>query len=172
VSKRKHDYEAMNNRSISFFLLVVFTSCTYNNVIKPEKNNELIPPQAPTKWQLIQMTGNIANDPPVTGSNMDWQEWYILYPNHSFTKTRVRDKVTTSASGSYAMVTSSDGQYLELSYPTNNNLIGNCSAEPKEFLVIKSEDELASTWSACDGPGLLYKKVKNKDATEKSGRKS
>jgi len=78
---------------------------------------------------------------------MDWQEWHILNPDHSFIKTRVRDNVTTSASGTYSVVTLSEEQFLELSYPSDNKLIGNCSAEPKELLSIKSKDELAGTWS-------------------------
>jgi len=159
----------MNNRIILLFFLIASVSCTYNNVQLEKKG---INPTEPEKWQLVQMSGNIANVPPVTGSDMEWQEWYVLYPDDTFIKTRVRNNATTSADGSYSLVTLSGEQFLELTYPSGNELIGNCSAETKELLVIKSDDELASTWQMCDGPGLIYKKEKSNDKPEKSGRKS
>jgi len=86
----------MNHRPIVFFLIVVSSACTYNNVIEPQKK-WVDPVQAPEKWQLIEMTGDIANRPPSTGGDMEWQEWYMLFPDHSFTKARVRDQVTSSS---------------------------------------------------------------------------
>jgi hypothetical protein len=154
----------MNNLPILFFFLIALISCTYNNIAKPEKKG--INPEQPEKWQLIEMSGSIANVPPLTGSDMDWQEWYVFNRDHSFTKTRVRNNATTSANGIYSVVTLSGEQFLELTYPTGNELIGNCTAEAKELLSIESEDELASTWRMCDGPGLIYKKVKNNDVEE------
>lgn len=169
VSKGKPWYNIMKNHPISLFLIIALASCTYNNVeLQKTGINSENGINQPEKWQLVEIYGSIANDPPLTGSNMGMQEWYVFYPDHSFTKTQVRDNVTTTASGSYAVVTSSDGQYLELTYPSDNKLIGNCTAEPKELLSIKS-DRLANTWSMCDGPGLIYKKVKNNVVLEKSG---
>ena len=142
-----------NQCALLFFLALA--ACTFNNV-QPEKRGVAL--EQPEKWQLVEMSGNIANVPPATGNNMTWQEWYVLYPDHSFTKTRVRDNITTSANGSYSVI-SSDKQYLELMYPSDNTLIGNCTAEAKELFAI-FENKIVSTWSMCDGPGLTYKKVK------------
>jgi len=150
----------MNNRRSLLLFLIAFASCTYNNVDLETQGINL---KQPEKWQLVEMTGNIANVPPLTESKMPWQEWYVFYPDHSFSKIRVRDNVTIDANGSYRVVTLSDGQYLELLYPSVNDLIGNCSAEAKELLAIKHDDELIGTWWACDGPGLFYKKVKSHD---------
>lgn len=140
----------MKTKLILLFLIGILVSCM------SEKNLK----ECPEKWQLIEMSGNIANVPPSTGSDMSWQEWYLLNPDNTFTKTRERDNVTTEENGTYAIVTLSDGNYLELVYSSKNDMVGNCLNEPKEFLKINSEDELLTgTWSACDGPGLIYEKV-------------
>ena len=148
----------MKNPIILTFVLGSLLSCASDDEIAieqcPEKR-QLIP----EKWQLIRMSGNVANIPPSTGTDMAWQEWYLLYPDDTFNKTRERHNVITEEQGTYAIVTLSDGEYLELAYKSKNDLIGNCTIEAKELLKIKSEDEMIGTWSACDGPGLFYEKV-------------
>jgi hypothetical protein len=138
----------MNYRTVLAFLICILISCS------GDKDG-----QCPQKWQLTSMSGNIADVPPSTGGDMAWQEWYLLYANNKFTKTRTRGNVTTEEGGTYAFVILSDGQYLELVYESENDLIGNCTGDTKELLRRYSEDTLTGTWSACDGPGLVYEKV-------------
>ncbi len=145
----------MKNQIILTFLIGILVSCSSDKEIDIEP--------CPVKWQLVRMSGNIANIPPSTGSDMAWQEWYVLYPDDTFIKTRERDNAVNEEKGTYAIVTLSDGEYLELTYKLKNDLIGNCSIDAKELLKINSEDELIGTWWACDGPGLFYEKVKCKD---------
>lgn len=147
----------MRKQIILPFLVYTLMSCSSGKVDVE---------QCPEKWQLIEMTGNISNVPPSVGSNMTWQEWYLLYPNSTFTKTRERDNVIKEETGTYAIVTLSDGKYLELEYKAKNDLVGNCTSEAKELLKINSENEMIGTWLACDGPGLLYKKVDNNCLTK------
>ncbi|MEK6478109.1 hypothetical protein WJR50_11260 [Catalinimonas sp. 4WD22] len=111
------------------------------------------------KWKLVQMSGSIANVPPTTGSDMPWQEYYVLYTDSTFLKSRTVGGVEEQAGGTYAFVVLEDGEYLELSYASDNELIGNCSQEAKEFLYLENEDKLIGTWWACDGPGLVYQRV-------------
>ena len=133
------------------FLIGTLISCSSDNAIDTE--------QCPEKWQLIRMSGSEAIIPPSTGIHMAWRESYLLYPDNTFIKTRERDNVVTEGKGTYAIVSLSDGEYLELVYKSKNDLIGNCTIEPKELLKINSEDEMIGTWWACDGPGLFYEKV-------------
>lgn len=105
------------------------------------------------------MSGNIAGIPPATGDNMDWQEYYQLNSDETFLKSRERDGVVSEQRGTYTFITSADGNYLELIYDENNDLIGNCTAEAKEILFLTSENELKATWDTCDGPGLLYERI-------------
>ncbi|MEQ1586298.1 MAG: hypothetical protein ABL895_10490 [Cyclobacteriaceae bacterium] len=132
----------------NFKLLVLFSliSCASDGNLCPEK------------WQLVKMTGNVAGVPPSTGSNMGWQECYLLYPDNTFKKIREQNNQTTEVDGSYKELPLSDGVYLELVFKNDNNLIGSCSGDKKELLK-KSTDQLISTWWNCDGPGLFYEKT-------------
>ena len=114
----------------------------------------------PQKWQLMEMPGNIADVPPSTGSDMAWQEYYLLYSDSIFIKSREEKNVITEETGRFAFVTLSDGKYLELIYELNNDQIGNCTSEAKELLKLATENKLIGTWWACDGPGLVYERTK------------
>lgn len=90
---------------------------------------------------------------------MAWQETFVLNEDHTFRKVREQSGEIKEASGTYAFVKLSDGKYLELTYNTENELIGNCTGESKELLRLQDENKLTGTWQACDGPGLVYKRV-------------
>lgn len=105
------------------------------------------------------MSGSIANVLPSTGSDMAWQEYYLLSADGTFIKYRERDNEVKVESGTFTYINLSDGKYLELVYPADNELVGNCTQEPKELLKSESENMLIGTWWACDGPGLKYKRV-------------
>ena len=115
--------------------------------------------QYPQKWQLVKTTGQVANAAPLTGAAMPWQEDYLLNSDGTFTKSRSQDGAVTEASGSYAFENLSDGNYLILTFNSENALIGNCTAEPKEVLAVQTNEVLHSTWNACDGPGLEYRRI-------------
>ncbi|WP_221394596.1 hypothetical protein [Dyadobacter sp. NIV53] len=113
----------------------------------------------PQKWQLVSMTGNVANIPPQTGSDMSWQEFYLFNADGTFSKTRERDGVTKTITGKFSFKNIGQENYMELTYDEDSELIGNCYATATEELIIKSDIQLANTWNACDGPGLMYNKV-------------
>ncbi|MEO0331621.1 MAG: hypothetical protein AAF223_08030 [Bacteroidota bacterium] len=143
-----------------FGLLLIFAACSDSQTIDPESSQSTDNTTSYLdKWQLVEMSGSIANVPPTTGSEMAWQEYYLLYDDNTFTKVREQDDDTKEASGTYEFITLPDGEYLELSYPLENELIGNCTSESKELLSVQSEGKLIGTWWACDGPGLVYEKV-------------
>lgn len=134
-------------------------SCSPDVRTDSEELETSLQQQFPQRWKLKQMSGNITGLPPATGSKMDWQEDYLLNSDKTFVKSRQRNGVVSEQSGSYTFFTTTDGTYLELVYNKSNNLIGNCTAEPKEILFFTSTNELTSTWAACDGPGLLYERL-------------
>lgn len=105
------------------------------------------------------MTGNVANIPPQTGSDMSWQEFYLFNADGTFSKTRERDGVTKTITGKFSFKNIGQENYMELTYDEDSELIGNCYATATEELIIKSDIQLANTWNACDGPGLMYNKV-------------
>ena len=109
------------------------------------------------KWTLVSMSGSIPNSE-TTGAAMEWQEFYLFNTNGTFTKSRERNSVKTSISGTYTTTTQSDGTSFELTYPNDSEIIGSCYGNPKEVLFLNANNSLSSTWSYCDGPVLKYKK--------------
>jgi hypothetical protein len=109
------------------------------------------------KWILTQMTGMTANSQ-TTGSDMEWQEFYILNANGTFKKSREKDGFVIEITGTYNWINSSKSTVLILTYSIDSEIIGSCSSELKEELNFQSENVLLSTWQQCDGPGLKYEK--------------
>jgi hypothetical protein len=113
------------------------------------------------KWILTQMTGMTANSQ-TTGSEMQWQEFYVLDANGTFTKSREKDGFVIEITGTYSQINSLTGTVLLFTYSINSDIIGSCSSELKEELNFLSENVLLSTWQQCDGPGLKYEKEDQK----------
>ena len=149
---------------IGITLAFTFFSCSSQDEMAPDSARTDNAAEPVQKWQLVLMSGNFSGVPPEVGADMDWQEHYLLYADETFTKIREWDGDTTEERGTYAVITLEDGDYLELTYPADNELIGNCSSEPKELLYLKSSDQLIGTWQACDGPGLVYEKVEAEES--------
>ncbi|MBE9491359.1 MAG: hypothetical protein IMY70_00620 [Bacteroidetes bacterium] len=138
---------------------LIFISILTCTLFSCSKDDEFDFEQYPQKWQLIKMTGQIPNSE-TTGTNMEWQEYYILNSNGTFTKSRERRGILTEVSGTFVFKDLSDKKYLELTYESDNAIIGSCFSEPGESLWLKSENRLMGTWSYCDGPGLEYERIK------------
>ena len=111
------------------------------------------------KWQLTEMSGSVINSV-TTGPKMYWQEFYVFNTDGTFVKTRIKDNTTTTASGTFSVVTILDETHLELTYSESSTLVGSCYGNLKEDLFINNNNLLVSTWQNCDGPGLVYQKKK------------
>ena len=109
------------------------------------------------KWTLVKMSGTLSNSE-TTGMAMEWQESYLLNANGTFAKSRERNAIKTTISGTYVATNRPDGIYLELTYPNDSEIIGSCYGNLKEELYIAESNTLSSTWKNCDGPALEYKK--------------
>ncbi|TDE42022.1 hypothetical protein E0I26_15000 [Flavobacterium rhamnosiphilum] len=141
----------MKNLVILVAFLSVFSSCSKDDAVTMDSTGYY------GKWTLVSMSGSIPNSE-TTGAAMEWQEFYLFNTNGTFTKSRERNLVKTSISGTYTTTTQSDGIYFELTYPNDSELIGNCYGNLKEVLYLTVNNSLSSTWKSCDGPGLEYKK--------------
>jgi len=140
----------MKKLNILFLLLIILFSCSDDDQ-SSLKNYQ-------GKWELTQMTGSIQNSE-TTGSDIEWQEFYLLNANGTFIKSRERNGVVTEISGTYSLVNSSNNNSLQFTYNSESEIIGTCSSELKEELHFQSENILFSNWEQCDGPGLKYEKV-------------
>jgi hypothetical protein len=112
----------------------------------------------PQEWKLTSMSGQISNAPP-TIPGEDWQESYLLNSDGTFTKTRIRNGVLSEATGTFIFKDLSDGKYLELTFETGISIIASCT-QGVEMIRVLSEKMMSSTWSACDGPGMEYERIK------------
>lgn len=140
-------------KKIIFFLFAIIfvTSCDKNS--DSALDSEII-----GNWILVEMSGSIPNSQ-ATGSDMEWQEVYVLKADGRFLKSRERDGVIIEASGTYNITNSSNEVLLELVFENDSEIIGSCHSNLKEFMVIQSKNTFSSTWLACDGPGLVYKNL-------------
>lgn len=149
-------------RTILFTVLAVglLASCTKEIQSNSEKldNDDSNNLEYPQKWQLVAMSGSMVNSQTV-GEDMAWQESYVLNSDKTFVKSRTEDGKRIEVGGTYAFTEISDEEYLELSYTSDHEIIGNCTGDTKEMLLILSATKMSGTWSACDGPGLEYEKV-------------
>lgn len=127
-------------------------SCSSDSASIDDPNENTSYPQ---KWVLVQMSGSFFNSQ-TTGEDMDWQEFYILQNDRTFTKSRTFEGRVLEASGTYQFLETGSEKQLELTYKSESTLIGNCSPELNELLIITSPTSISNTWSACDGPGLKY----------------
>jgi hypothetical protein len=135
---------------ILFLFLATLLSCS-NNDVSTSKDYQ-------GKWQLTQMTGRTANSE-TTGSNMEWQESYLLNADGTFKKSREKNGVVTQIYGTYSLVNSSNGNIVQFTYSIESEIIGSCSSQLKEEMHFQSESIFFSNWQQCDGPGLKYEKV-------------
>lgn len=118
---------------------------------------DLVTGNFPQKWVLVKMTGNTANSE-TTGQDMEWQENYLLRADGSFTKTRITGDETITAEGTYEQKTEGGEEKLIFIFNEDSPIIGTCTGDNKETFSLNSEDQLQSSWFACDGPGLFYER--------------
>lgn len=145
----------MNKINFSFYkvivalILISLTACADDDNENDLDFNE--------KWVLIKMTGNVP-DSETTGSEMEWQEFYVFSTGNTVTKSRERDDVVIEISGTYILTNYSTESLLEITYFEESEIIGTCSSDLSEELYFKPDNILYNTWQNCDGPGLSYEK--------------
>jgi hypothetical protein len=138
----------MKKLTFIFILLFTFISCSKDDEVLSSADYL-------GKWTLVKMSSMKANFE-TTGSDMEWQEFYVFDNDGTFTKSRQRDATKTTASGTYTVNNISDGDYLQLNYPQDSDIIGSCSGNQKEELYLNSNSLLTTSWKNCDGPALEY----------------
>ena len=128
------------------------------------RDPEFDPNKFPQTWQLVAMTDSVTT----TGSNMPWQETYFLKHETYFSKLERKCRKlrvwpdTGGMAGfpcNFIFFDSLGERYLELTYPDDDFLIGNCVAQHIETLLLASSTKLIGTWQNCGGPRLEYRRT-------------
>lgn len=113
----------------------------------------------PQEWQLVTMSGMLANSE-TSGEEMEYQEIYRFLPDQTFSKTRIQDDSSTEASGTFSIIRNEAGEeYFKLSYSEENVLIENCDGGKEEWLLLDQEKNLRGTANACDHLSKTYRQI-------------
>ena len=134
-----------------FLFTGILVSCSSDEIPNNSDYSEV--------WNLTKMTGSFEGSE-TTGANMEWQETYKLNTNGSFKKVRVLDELLIEKTGIYVYKSLNEQNVIEFTYEEESTIIGNCTGDLKEVLLIIEEGgKLKGTWQACDGPGLEYEQM-------------
>lgn len=138
-------------------LSIIFILCFFVSCSKDEENNMFT--GFSEYFELVKMTGSF-NGSETTGSDMEWQETYRLNTeNNTFIKLRLFNEDIFEATGTYTYKTIEGQDFIEFTYYEDASIISNCTGDLKEaLLILEDGQKLKGTWSACDGPGLEYRR--------------
>ena len=141
----------MKSQFLILMVIGLLFSCNKDNNAT-DLENQII-----GNWKLIKMTNSMSNSE-TSGSEMEWQETYQLFSDGTFLKSRDKDGNLTEVSGTFNFINNSNGALIELTFDTQSDIIGSCTANKKENLNLQSDTIFTNSWNACDGPTLKYKK--------------
>ncbi len=148
----------MINRGGIIFLIFLMAACSKSTEDLQSFNFKITDPSQ--TWELYQMSGGLSGEL-TSGEEMAWQEFYVFRSDSTFSKTRITDGLKLLGEGTFTMVDDSNESGLLLNYTseTVDQIVGNCSGDNSEYLYLDSGgDTLLSSWWACDGPGLFYRR--------------
>jgi len=147
----------MKLKIIILVLGIIANSCSKSNDEPKVEPLDLLVMEFPQRWDLFQMSSGMVPNLEITGDEIEYKEYYIFYKDNTFSKTRIQDQEVITEKGSYSIAEMDNRQAFRLRFNQDNDLIGNCSMEPVEFLYLDDDNKtLLSNWWACDGPGLFY----------------
>ncbi|TVZ51477.1 hypothetical protein [Dokdonia sp. Hel_I_53] len=124
-------------------------SCKESKPVYANENGET--------WELITMQrGSLAG---AESQPLPYQEHYEFLVDMTFKKNRDEKDTSLSGSGTYKTNTTEEGIYYNLSYKnTAPSLIGSCTGNKTETLLLKPDGKLQNSWAMCDGPFKVYVK--------------
>ncbi|MCD0469885.1 hypothetical protein [Flavobacterium sp. JAS] len=137
----------MKNFTLLFAFIFILVSCSSN-----DSGDKALTSDYLGKWTNV-IAANDRSNPYV------YRETYEFKKNNTFTKTRVDNNVTTTASGIFKTTTSERGISFKLTYSSDSILILNCSNSLTEDLTITKAGYLDNDGRACDAESM-YEKTK------------
>ena len=108
-------------------------------------------------WQLVKMTAGMV-PPSDQEAELSMSQTYVFTPEMTFTKQQTKDAFTIEASGTYTTKETSEGIYYSLKYTEGLQIVGSCTGNDNEELLLRKDGKLQNSWMMCDGPLLVYEK--------------
>ncbi|REA62062.1 hypothetical protein DSL64_10415 [Dyadobacter luteus] len=147
----------MKNLLLLTVLVVILSACKKDAEPEMAKFDS---DKFPQKWQLYSAQGrSIANSPILKGSDLNMQEFYILYADGTASKTREANGTAKTIQGKFRFTEVDSQKFLEVTYETRSELVDNCYATPVEQLYVKSNSEIQGITAMCDRAHLVYSRT-------------
>jgi len=108
-------------------------------------------------WQLIEITAGMVS-PSDQEAELSMRQTYVFTPEMTFTKQQSKDGSTIEASGTYTTKETSEGIFYTLKYTEGLQIVGSCTGNDSEELLVRKDGKLQNSWMMCDGPSLVYEK--------------
>ncbi|WP_379953202.1 hypothetical protein [Dokdonia sp. R78006] len=108
-------------------------------------------------WQLVEMTAGMVS-PSDQEAELSMSQTYVFTPEMTFTKQQTKDASTIEASGTYTTKETSEGIFYSLKYTEALQIVGSCTGNDNEELLLRKDGKLQNSWMMCDGPLLVYEK--------------
>ncbi|WP_339844361.1 hypothetical protein [uncultured Dokdonia sp.] len=108
-------------------------------------------------WQLVEMTAGMV-PPSNQEAELSMSQTYVFTPEMTFTKQQTKDASTIEASGTYTTKETSEGIFYSLKYTEGLQIVGSCTGNDNEELLVRNDGKLQNSWMMCDGPLLVYEK--------------
>lgn len=138
---------SLNYIAIVAMLFMVFACAEKNATSKPQGET----------WQLIEMTSGMVS-PSSEEDELPMSQTYVFTPEMKFTKNQTKDAFTIEASGTYTTKKTSEGVFYTLKYTEGLQIVGSCTGNDSEELLVRKDGKLQNSWMMCDGPLLVYEK--------------
>ena len=138
---------SLNYIAIAAMLFMVF-ACTEKNATSNSQGET---------WKLIEMTSGMVS-PSSEEEELPMSQTYVFTPKMKFTKNQTKDAFTIEASGTYTTKKTSEGVFYTLKYTEGLQIVGSCSGNDSEELLLRKDGKLQNSWMMCDGPLLVYEK--------------
>ena len=140
-------------KPVAILLIILLCSCSSGSTESQFDRNVF-----PQEWHLIRITTSITGDFK-EGTEMEFQESFILHSSGLFTKTRETSAGTVEGFGKYSFNEGENGTILELLHDSTNQTIVNCSGDLIELFSMATNETLVGSSAPCDGPILFYERV-------------
>ncbi|WP_144784035.1 hypothetical protein [Dokdonia sp. Hel_I_63] len=108
-------------------------------------------------WQLVEMTAGMV-PPSDQEAELSISQTYVFTPEMTFKKQQTKDASTIEASGTYTTKETSEGIFYSLKYTEGLQIVGSCTGNDNEELLLRKDGKLQNSWMMCDGPLLVYEK--------------
>ncbi|WP_405224599.1 hypothetical protein [Dokdonia sp. Asnod1-B02] len=108
-------------------------------------------------WQLVEMTAGMV-PPSNQEAELSMSQTYVFTPEMTFKKQQTKDASTIEASGTYTTKETSEGIFYSLKYTEGLQIVGSCTGNDNEELLVRKDGKLQNSWMMCDGPLLVYEK--------------